>query len=335
MKYTPDKTLNAFMTKKNKITVKRYSVDVCMMWGIYLSRPVLSMQKENIGNISRVTGKSESAIKEYVRLKRKADCNEKKITKFIEALWRTIFYSVFVVVGMRTLLFPDVASWVLDGRELCIGWPEEHVASEAVLQYYYIELGAYFHQLLWTEVSRSDSVEMIAHHLITIALLVLSHAANFNRYGSMLLILHDISDVFLESAKCFNYVSQVPRWKHFHIACDVLFGGFVITFFVCRLVLFPKVFLVNSFAYCVHEYFGFHFYFAPLILSLLFLLFCLHIFWFYLTIKMIFRLLSPEGITKDERSDDEDDSDDELSGDDNSGAKKQTPIARKKTKKDN
>jgi hypothetical protein len=307
VKYTPDKTLNAFMTKKNKITL------------------------DNIGNITQVTGKSEAAIIEYVRLKTKSDKNEIKITKFIEALWRSMFYGLFVWVGVRTLIYPNVASWVVDHRFLSNGWPEGQFATDQVMFYYAIELGAYFHQLLWTEVSRSDSVEMIAHHFITIALMLTSHIGNLHRYGTMLMFLHDISDVFLELAKCFNYVSQVPRWKHFHYVCDALFAGFAISFFFCRLVFFPKVFFVSTFAYTYCNHLGLYWYLGMTFVVLMFLLFCLHIFWFYLTIKMIYRLLSPEGITKDERSDDESGSDDEFS--EKSGKPKPLPIARKKSKK--
>ena len=51
------------------------------------------------------------------------------------------------------------------------------------MQYYHIELGCYLHQLLWTEVSRSDALEMILHHLITICLLIFSYLTNFTRIG--------------------------------------------------------------------------------------------------------------------------------------------------------
>lgn len=290
-------------------------------------------QLHNIGNISKVTGASEGDIKEYVQTKKKNNSNEQKITKFIEALWRTIFYGWFTIVGVKTMLYPDVIPWVTDNRELYLGWPEAHIASAAVMYYYQIELGSYFHQLLWTEVSRSDSIEMIAHHIITILLLTVSHSCSFHRYGTMLLILHDVSDVFLESAKCFNYIAQVPSRKHFQSVCDGLFVGFVVSFFVCRLILYPKVFLINSFAYAIPEYFKPYFYFAVIILTLFSLLFFLHCFWFYLTIKMAIRILFPgEDGVSDVRSDNEDEVDDFA---EDLNKSKDPPIARKKTKKDN
>ena len=79
-----------------------------------------------------------------------------------------------------------------------------------VLQYYQIELGCYIHQLLWTEASRSDALEMVLHHLITICLLVLSYLTNFTRVGASILFIHDLADIFLETAKVLNYTSQAP-----------------------------------------------------------------------------------------------------------------------------
>ena len=49
--------------------------------------------------------------------------------------------------------------------------------------------------------SRSDALEMILHHLTTTLLLVFSFVSNHTRVGSSILLLHDSSDVFLESAK--------------------------------------------------------------------------------------------------------------------------------------
>ena len=90
----------------------------------------------------------------------------KKIVKFVEALWRFLFYSYFCYLGYRSLFLPTTVSWVLDSKENWNGWPH-HKVSDAISYYYLIELGAYIHQLMWTEVSRSDSIEMITHHMVS------------------------------------------------------------------------------------------------------------------------------------------------------------------------
>jgi len=122
---------------------------------------------------------------------------DKKVSKFIEALWRLIFYSVFVTVGVYCLVWPEMPDYIRD-NELWKGWPHTY-ANAAVKMYFQMEVGAYLHQLMWTEVSRSDSTEMIIHHAVTLSLLFGSYFYNFTKMGSVIILIHDFSDIFLES----------------------------------------------------------------------------------------------------------------------------------------
>ena len=230
---------------------------------------------------------------------------EKKIVKFVEACWRFLFYAYFCMVGYRAIFLPTTVSWVLDTRLHWQGWPLHRVSS-AISYYYQIELGAYIHQLMWTEVSRSDSLEMAVHHLTTILLIVGSYVTNFTRIGASILLLHDISDVFLESAKVFNYISKARGGKWASSVCDSLFALFAISFLIARLIVYPK-YLVHSFLFEAPEIMG-YWPGYPVFAGLLLILQGLHIFWFYLILRMIPSLLST-GIQKDERSDDEAESD--------------------------
>lgn len=183
--------------------------------------------------------------------------------------------------------------------------------------YYQVELGCYLHQLFWTEVSRSDAVEMILHHVTTILLIILSYLTNFTRVGAVILLLHDSADVFLESAKIFNYTSKAKGngWAK-HI-CDLLFVLFSCTFFITRLVIYPK-FIISSVVFEAPTYFGTEWVGFWVFAGLLITLQALHIFWFYLIARMVYRLITT-GIEKDERSDDE--SDIEEDNDDNKSKK--------------
>lgn len=48
---------------------------------------------------------------------------------------------------------------------------------------------------------RKDWLESMVHHIATIALLLYSYYVNFTRVGIMVMLLHDVSDIFLEAAK--------------------------------------------------------------------------------------------------------------------------------------
>lgn len=52
---------------------------------------------------------------------------------------------------------------------------------------------------------------MLIHHIVTIMLICMSYDLGVHRIGVVLLLLHNISDVFLDSAKCFHYVGLVGR----------------------------------------------------------------------------------------------------------------------------
>ena len=234
---------------------------------------------------------------------------EKRITKFVEAIWRFVFYSIFVWFGMKSLFFPNTAEWVLNSEKNWEGWPlYGGPCPDAIKLYYQVELGSYIHQLMWTEVTRSDALEMIIHHVATISLIFLSWLSCFYRIGSTILLTHDVADIFMEAAKCFNYASKAKGQKWASTICDTLFGIFTIVFFVTRLVLYPR-YMVYSLLVEAPTTFGGswpgYWVFGGLLCTLV----CLHVFWFVLICRMIRKLMTT-GIEKDERSDDEEEDDD-------------------------
>ena len=108
------------------------------------------------------------------------------MAKFSEALWRGLFYSCFCILGIVTLSSTD-ATWISDTTEHWNNWPH-HPISSLMHHYYQIELGCYLHQLYWTEIVRSDWLEMTIHHIITITLIVASYLTNFTRIGCSILV---------------------------------------------------------------------------------------------------------------------------------------------------
>ena len=258
---------------------------------------IKTLLKEN----KNMSSMSVQDVQEYLWNTRRNKSTSKKIVKFVEALWRFLFYTYFCFVGYRALFVPKTVDWVLDTKEHWNNWPLQSIEN-SINYYYQIELGAYLHQIMWTEVSRSDSLEMLIHHVTTILLILGSYLTNFTRIGASILLLHDTSDVFLESAKLFVYISKSKNGKWACTFCDILFALFAISFLVARLIIYPR-YLVYSLVYEAPEIMGMWPGY-PLFAGLLLILQGLHIFWFYLILKMIPSLLST-GIQKDERSDDE------------------------------
>lgn len=266
--------------------------------------------EDQIKQYCKESGRKIMDVKAYLNARKKYRMTNHRIVKFVEAFWRAIFYTAFSILGYAALFMPETVDWLKDTSVYWKDWPH-HPMPAVFLFYYHIELGAYIHQLMWTEVSRSDSAEMIAHHLITMALITTSYISRFWRIGSTILLLHDVSDIFLEFAKVLSYTSKPKshNWMKGMIV-DPLFGVFVIVFFVTRLVFYPflvvdTVFLKGSAAYGL-EWGGYMY------LVLLAGLQLLHVFWFYLIVKMVIKLMSGT-MKKDERSEDDDDEEDEHS----------------------
>ena len=251
---------------------------------------------------------SEAEVNKYLWTRRKNASNTKKIGKFVEALWRFILYVGCCIIGYQTLFVPKTASWVLDTNEHWDKWPI-HIISPPMDFFYQVELGVYLHLLAWTEVSRSDAVEMIVHHITTILLLTFSYITNFTRVGASIMLLHDSADVLLESAKCFNYISKAKDSKWACKFCDTIFALFAITFLVTRLIIYPR-YIIYSVFFEAPNHFGTNWAGFWVFSVLLVILQFLHIFWFYLIAKMLWNLAS-KGVEKDVRSDDEDDVEEE------------------------
>ena len=273
------------------------------------------MADVEIQEFCRQTGRKREDVDKSVWMFRRAEAQRRKITKYVEALWRFVFYAAFVVIGTYALFVNDGVfepqEWIKETDKFWRGWPN-HAMSDAIRLYYQVELGSYLHQLMWTEVSRSDAMEMMLHHMTTILLIGLSYITNYTRVGVTIMLLHDTADVFLESAKVFNYSSKAKGHEWAKVVCDVLFAIFALTFFVTRLILYP-LFIIRSVLFEAPNHFGVDWIGFWVFAGLLVILQGLHVFWFYLIARMLHKLATT-GIEKDERSDDDDDDDMEEEG---------------------
>ncbi|EED87821.1 predicted protein [Thalassiosira pseudonana CCMP1335] len=89
-------------------------------------------------------------------------------------------------------------------------------------------------QIKWSPTIRGDFREMMAHHIVTNVLIFGSSFYRFTRIGSMIFLVHDLSDVPIDMSKLANFV----KWKTTTIICFVFM---VLMWIVTRLVIFPFV----------------------------------------------------------------------------------------------
>ncbi|MBN3287087.1 CERS6 synthase, partial [Polyodon spathula] len=202
-------------------------------------------------------------------------------------------------------------SWLWDTRDCWYNYPYQTLTTE--LHYYYIVELAFYWSLMFsqfTDIKRKDFLIMFLHHLATISLITFSYVNNMVRVGTLVMCLHDVSDVLLEAAKMANYV-KCQR------LCDLLFVMFGLVFISTRLAAFP-IWILNTTVFESWDIVGPY----PswwVFNLLLFLLQVLHSFWSYLIIKIACKAISkgkvgkwnPMHVSNDDRSDIESSSDEE------------------------
>lgn len=182
---------------------------------------------------------------------------------------------------------------------------------------YYIQAGGYYVSVMFFLIlfdpRRSDFLELMLHHFVTLGLVVGSYLFGYVRMGMVILALHDIGDIFLYGAKAVHYLGYAG-WD------TALFAVFAVTFYITRLVMYSRLVYailfesmqtvvrnpaVCSWAKFYDTYFWHHIFFSAFMCTLL----VLHCFWYALVLRMVHRevfmgkKISEEG---DIRSDDED-----------------------------
>ncbi len=75
----------------------------------------------------------------------------------------------------------------------------------------------------------------LIHHGFTLTLLVTSYAHNAFRFGSAIILLHDLADPWLDLAKLLNYVQEGS------LSANIAFILFAIFFIIPRVLLFPFI----------------------------------------------------------------------------------------------
>ncbi|CAK9184221.1 unnamed protein product [Ilex paraguariensis] len=144
---------------------------------------------------------------------------------------------------------------------------------------------------------------MMSHHIITVFLIGYSYITSFFRIGSVILALHDASDVFLEAAKVFKYSEK-------ELGASIFFGLFALSWLILRLIFFP-FWIIKSSSYHLCQFLrlsevyhmSLYYIFNTMLLTLL----VFHIYWWILIYSMIMRQLNNRGkVGEDIRSDSED-----------------------------
>lgn len=106
-----------------------------------------------------------------------------------------------------------------------------------VVQWQYRIIGAfYLTQIISLCIAqkRKDFWMMLLHHLMTLIFTHFSWLVNGHSLGSIFLLFHDASDIFVEGGKCFNYAKQGK-------AALIVLVLFCIVWIFTRLIVIPRI----------------------------------------------------------------------------------------------
>ncbi|OJD35110.1 nuclear protein localization protein 4 [Diplodia corticola] len=176
-----------------------------------------------------------AATMDYVLkpLARLGGIQKKKATvRFAEQGWLLVYCSIFWTLGMY---INYNSSYWLNLYEMWSNWPIRQI-SGLMKGYYLLQFAFWLQQILVInmEERRKDHWQMFTHHIITSVLVSMSYSYYHTRVGNVILCLMDVVDIFLASAKLLKYLG-------YQTACDIGFGIFIASWVIARHVLYIAV----------------------------------------------------------------------------------------------
>lgn len=239
--------------------------------------------------LSKQTDMTERQIERWWRLRRNQD-KPSTLVKFCENSWRCIYYTYSFVYGVIILWDK---TWFWDIKHCWYGYPHQSVDND-VWWYYMISMSFYWALTAsqFFDVKRKDFWQMFVHHMVTLLLMALSWVCNLHRVGSLVLVVHDCADIFLEAAK-------ITKYANYQKLCDTIFAVFTVIWIVTRLGFYPRIIYSSSIeAPRILPMFPAYYIFN----SLLILLLVLHIAWTYCILQIAYNALKAGQMEGDIRS---------------------------------
>ncbi|XP_015928113.2 ceramide synthase 1 isoform X2 [Parasteatoda tepidariorum] len=213
--------------------------------------------------------------------------------KMPESAWKFFYYlsawcyTSYVVILSGDYKFFQKPSTVWDG------WNLDDSPPFNIYFIYMAQCGFYLHSLYATvflDTWRKDSLVMMIHHVLTLALISFSYSLRYHNIGTLVLFTHDICDIFLEFTKLNVYFKiQGNRIiKKHELFANISFFCFTVAWYVARLYWYPLRVLYTATSDVQRLQLLLPC--ALLMNSLLWILQLLNIYWFFFIVQFLFRV---------------------------------------------
>lgn len=239
-----------------------------------------------------------------------------KRQRFAEQMYTALYIAFIGPYGLYVIRRTPV--WYFNTHGMYAGFP--HKLHTTDFKAYYLLQAAFWLQqvvvmVLGLEERRKDFKELVAHHIVTVALIALSYCFHFTYVGIAVFITHDISDFFLAVSKSLNYAAHPAQAPTFALCIAV--WTYLRHYLNLRILysMLPGGEFSTVGPYTLdwdaEQYKG------PLANSIAFVLLAalqlLNVFWLYCLLRSAYRLAFL-GIAKDDRSDVEEEKEDDHVG---------------------
>uniref|UniRef100_A0A8C2IW03 Ceramide synthase 1 n=1 Tax=Cyprinus carpio TaxID=7962 RepID=A0A8C2IW03_CYPCA len=218
----------------------------------------------------------------------------KDVSKMPESAWKLVFYTMSWSYSTYLLFFTSY-SFFQNPPSVFYDWKSGMSVPTDITIAYLIQGSFYGHSIyatIYMDAWRKDSLVMVVHHFITLALITFSYAFRYHNIGILVLFLHDINDVQLEFTKLNVYFKT--RGGKEYLINDILSNmgaiSFSITWFWFRLYWFPLKVLWASCVTSIQSVPGIPFYFF--FNTLLFALLLMNIYWFLFIVLFVVKVLT-------------------------------------------
>lgn len=259
---------------------------------------------------------TERQIERWWRYRRAQD-KPSTLVKFCENSWRFMYYTYSFTFGLYVLWDKP---WFWDVKNCWYGYPHQVIiifwtlfqcngkicelidssiyliffvfqsVDSEIWSYYMFSMSFYWSLVVsqFFDVKRKDFWQMFVHHIVTLLLMALSWVYNFHRVGSLVLVIHDCADIFMEAAK-------ITKYAGYQKLCDGVFAVFTVVWIATRLGFYPRIIYSTSIeAPSILPMFPAYYIFN----SLLILLLLLHIAWTYLILKIAYDSLKSGKVSR-------------------------------------
>ncbi|KAI7791064.1 ceramide synthase 1 [Triplophysa rosa] len=254
----------------------------------------------------------------------------KDVLKMPESAWKLVFYTMSWSYSTHLLFFTNY-SFFQNPPSVFNSWRSGMEVPTDISIAYLIQGSFYGHSIystVYMDTWRKDSLVMVGHHFITLALITFSYAFRYHNIGVLVLFLHDINDIQLEFTKVNVYFKTRGGKEHFinDVLSNIGVVSFSITWFWFRLYWFPLKVLWASCVTSIQTVPNIPFYFF--FNTLLFILLLMNIYWFLFIVLFVVKVLTGQmkGVNDVREYEDGDDADDQTSAD---GKQVKNGIAKK------